>query len=394
MKKIYFSLILFISALQGISSQDIQLSVYSEISILTAGPGDALFETFGHSAIHVKDPLLRLDHVFNYGVFDYNRPNFYGNFAQGRLDYFLGVTSFDRFVENYGRDKRWMKAQVLELTQGERSIIFNYLRNNAQPENAFYLYDPYFNNCSTKLRDIIQNILNAKAKFSGSYAEDGMTIRKLMNKELPWNTWGSFGINLALGTKLDQKVSYEEYLYLPDYLYLTLKEAKKIENGVEKPLIKKEVTILNFEEKTHATSWLNPIFIFSLLLLFTILITYKDIKRGKNSKWFDFSLFFINGLIGLLIVYLWFFTDHKTTPNNFNFLWAFAPNLFFAFFLLKKKAPRWMSAYLKFCLVLILVLVFFWIFGVQLFSLTLIPLLGVFIVRYWYLSRLLLTSVV
>lgn len=393
MRKIYFSLLLFITTLQGISSQDIQLSVYSEISILTAGPGNALFETFGHSAIRVKDPLLQLDHVFNYGVFDFNRPNFYGNFAQGRLEYFLGVTTFNRFVQNYKEDERWMKEQILELTQDERSVIFNYLRNNAQPENAFYLYDPYFNNCSTKLRDIIQNILNAKAKLSESYAKDGMTIRKLMNKELPWNTWGSFGINLALGTTLDQKISYEKYIYLPDYLYLTLKEAKKIDDGIEKPLVKKEVTILNFQEKKHATSWLNPVFIFSLLLLLTILITYRDMKREKRSKWFDFSLFLINGLIGVLIVYLWFFTDHKTTPNNFNFLWGFAPNLLIAFFLLKKKAPKWISWYLKLCLILILVLILLWVFGVQLFSLALIPLLGVFIVRYWYLSRL-LTSVV
>jgi len=389
MKKLYASLIFFVAFAQSTVSQNIQLSVYSEVSILTAGPGDALFETFGHSAIRVKDPLLRLDHVFNYGVFDFNRPNFYGNFAQGRLEYFLDVRPFQQFLYGYQRDQRWMKEQVLDLTKEEKEAIFNFLRNNAQPENAFYLYDPYFNNCSTKLRDIVQNILDAKASLSDTYTEDGITLRKLMNREMPWNTWGSFGINVALGSKLDAKIGYEDYMYLPDYLYLSLKNAKRTDDGVEKPLVKQEITVLDFTEKNPASEMINPMFIFSLLFLFTILITYRDIKRGRNSKWFDFSLFVINGLIGAFLIFLWFFTDHKTTPNNLNVLWGFAPNLVVAFFLLKKKVPTWISTYLKVCLVLILILAVVWIFGIQLFSLALIPFLGVLIVRYGYLSRLL-----
>lgn len=389
MKKLYFSLFLFITILQGVFSQNLRLSVYSEVSILTAGPGNELFETFGHSAIRVKDPVLKMDYVFNYGVFDFNQPNFYSNFAQGRLEYFLGVSRFDRFVEIYRKDKRWMKEQILELTVDEKNIVFNFLRNNAQPENAFYLYDPYFDNCSTKLRDITEDLLATKSELSGSYTEEGLTLRKLMNRELPWNTWGSFGINLALGTKLDQKISYEDYMYLPDYLYLSFKDAKKIEDGVSKPLVKKEVVILDFKEEKFQLSWLNPAFVLSLLLLITIVITFRDMKRSKNSKWLDFSIMLTTGLIGVLIVFLWFFTDHKTTPNNFNILWAFAPNLIVAFFLLKKNTPSWISIYLKVCLLLIAILFVLWVLGVQLFSLALLPLIGILILRYWYLSRLL-----
>lgn len=389
MNKLYVSLLLFFTLTQTAISQNVELSVYSEISVLTAGPGDALFETFGHSAIRIKDPLLRLDHVFNYGVFDFNQPNFYGNFAQGRLEYFLDVRPFKQFIYGYQLDKRWMKEQVLELTPEEKNAIFKYLRNNAQPENAFYLYDPYFNNCSTKLRDIVQNILDSKTQLSDDYVQDGMTLRKLMNIEMPWNTWGSFGINVALGSKLDQKIGYEDYIYLPDYLYLSLKNAKKVDNGTEKPLVKKEVTILDFEEKTPASELLNPMFIFSLLFLLTILITYRDIKKGKNSKWFDFSVFLITGLIGGFLIFLWFFTDHKTTPSNLNLLWAFAPNLIIALFLIKKEVPKWIPNYLKLCLALLLILAISWISGVQLFSWALVPFLGILLVRYWYLMRLL-----
>ena len=243
-------------------------------------PGDHLYEAFGHSAIRVKDPLLKIDHVFNYGVFDYNRPNFYGNFVRGRLEYFLSVRRFNQFIVDYKRNGRWMKEQILDLTKQEKEAIFHFLRSNAQPENAYYLYDPYFNNCSTKIRDIVQDLLHGVVELSDDYLKSGMTMRKLMNKELPWNTWGNFGINLALGNQLDQEINFEEYMYLPDYLYLSLKNAKKIEDGITKPLVKAEITILDFNEKKTAISWINPLFVFSMLFLLSVIITYKDMKRG------------------------------------------------------------------------------------------------------------------
>ena len=112
-------------------------------------------------------------------------------------------------------------------------------------------------------------------------------------------------------------------MYLPDYLYLSLKNAQKIEDGITKPLVKAEIIILDFNEKKTAISWINPLFVFSMLFLLSVVITYKDMKREDNSKWLDFSILFTSGLIGVLIIFLWFFTDHKTAPNNFNILWGF-----------------------------------------------------------------------
>ena len=389
MKKACLSFVFLLHVLQSVSSQNLEFSVYSQVSILTAGSGDHLYEAFGHSAIRVKDPLLKIDHVFNYGVFDYSRPNFYGNFVQGRLEYFLSVRRFNQFIVDYKRSGRWMKEQILDLTKQEKEAIFHFLRSNAQPENAYYLYDPYFNNCSTKIRDIVQDLLHGVVELSDDYLKSGMTMRKLMNKELPWNTWGNFGINLALGNQLDQGINFEEYMYLPDYLYLSLKNAKKIEDGIAKPLVKAEITILDFNEKKTAISWINPLFVFSMLFLLSVVITYKDIKRGDNSKWLDFSILFTSGLIGVLIIFLWFFTDHKTAPNNFNILWGFTPNLITAFFIFKKKKPVWLSTYFKVCLCLIVVLFALWVTKIQLFSMALLPLLGLLTIRYWYLSRLL-----
>ena len=389
MRKIYFFILLLFISFQNIQSQGLQLSVYSEISIITVGPGDALFEAFGHSAIRVKDPVLQMDVVYNYGLFDFNQPDFYLNFTKGKLLYKLGKGPFKNFVLNYNYQQRWIKAQVLNLSQQERQKMYGLLEVNALRENAEYLYDPYFNNCATKLRDITKEVLGDEVQFPTSYSEENYSLRQLMNKEISWNTWGNFGINLALGNKLDKDISAEQYMYLPDYVYLAYKKANKTENGKTISLVKNESPILNFKEKEIKIVWYNPIFIFSVLLLVTIVITYRDQKRNKRSKWLDFTVYFTTGVIGLLICFLWFFTDHFTTPNNFNFLWAFFPNVFISFIFLKKKLPSWINQYNRFILLLLLATVVVWLFEIQQFSIVIIPILALLFLRNLYLLRLL-----
>lgn len=383
MKKI---ILLFISFffIQTTYSQYLQLSVYSEVSMVTVGPGENLYEVFGHSSIRIKDPVLRLDLVYNYGIFDFTAPNFYTNFAKGKLIYKLVRYPFQDFVEGNKRDKRWIKEQVLQLNQGQCQQFFEFLENNARKENASYLYDPFFNNCATKLIDVSNTILKDSIILNTDYVSN-KTLRQLMNDELHWNTWGSTGINIALGSLLDQKATPSQYMYLPDFVYLALKKGNITVNGKDVPIVKKEHIILDFEEPKVSFSLISPVFIFSVLLCIGLFITFRDIKRKKRTKWLDFLLFFITGFTGVGIIFLWFFTDHATTPDNFNVLWAFAPNLIVAFFVLKKKLKPNIRRYLQFLLLLLLVLVLFWIFGIQLFAVSLIPFFLLLAVRYYTL---------
>lgn len=363
--------------------------MYSKVSVFTLGPGDALFETFGHNAIRVQDPLLRMDIVYNYGTFSFNEPGFYSNFAQGRLEYWLGLARHEQFKASYEYQKRWMKEQVLDLTQEEKQAFFDFLQNNALKENRRYLYDPYFDNCSTKIRDITRIILGDQIAYATDYMDETLTLRKIMNNELPWNTWGSFGINLSLGSKLDQKLTADEYMYLPDYLYLAFKGATKTVNGVTKPLVKEENILLEYNERPIPMNWYNPFLVFFLLMILVIYLTAKNVRKNTRSRWVDFFLFFVTGIFGSLIVYLWFFTNHQTAPNNFNFLWAFAPNLIVAFFSLKKTLPNWVKMYAKLCLIFLGIAAVLWILQMQLFSLTILPILAMLLFRYVYLADLL-----
>ena len=389
MKQTFLFIFIFFVSIQYNFSQKLVLSDQSEISIITAGPGDVLYEAFGHSAIRVKDATLNLDIIFNYGLFDFNQPNFYVNFVKGRLLYRLGKQSFRRFITSYDYQQRWVKDQVLNLSLVDRIKIFEYLNENSLPENAEYLYDPYFNNCATKLRDIAKEILGNKIQFPSSFSDENFTLRQLMNQELPWNTWGSFGINLALGNTLDKELITDNYMYLPDYVHKGFQKATITENKITTPLVLEESQLLRYPEKQIKIQWYNPFFVFSLLLLITIVVTFRDQKRNIRSKWLDFTLFFVTGVLGIIICFLWFFTDHYTAPNNFNLLWAFVLNFFVAFILLKSRIPSWTSNYLLFYLFLLFGTIVNSFIGLQQFSNAVFPIIAMLFLRTFYIYRLL-----
>lgn len=363
-------------------SQGPQLSVYAEVSIVTIGPGNELYEKFGHSSIRIKDPILNFDFAYDYGIFDFNAPNFYTNFAKGRLLYKVARYPFQYVLQSKKQEKRWIKEQVLQLSREEIQAFFLYLENNVLPQNATYAYDPYFDNCATKLRDITQQILGNKVQFPEKLTASEYSLRQLMNKEIHWNTWGNLGINVALGNRLDQIASASEYMYLPDYVFKAFQKATY--NG--KKLVQQERVLLNFEEPTSQVQlFLNPFLIFCILALLGLYITYRNFIYHRRSKWLDFLLFFTTGTIGVLIVFLWFFTDHTTTANNFNFLWAFPFNIVIAFIALKKMPQKWIKSYLRFLIVCILCVPVLWLGGVQLFPLSILPLYFLLLVRYTFL---------
>lgn len=382
-----YCLLLFISlCFLGFSQQTAELSVFSEISIVTSGPGENLYEKFGHTAIRVKDPALQLDIIYNYGIFDFNGPTFYVDFTRGFMKYKLAHYPFYLSLKSAKEDKRWVKQQVLNLTTDEKNAVFAFLNKNATPENASYLYDPFFNNCATKPRDIINKVLDNKIIWTDDFTSN-LSLRQLMNNEINQNTWGSVGINLALGNRLDKKATAQEYLYLPDYVFDALALSKIKKYGKELPLVTKTQTLLDFKEKSKGKEIVSPFLVFSLLFLIGLFITYKDVKNNNRTKWLDFILFFTTGLVGVLIIFLWFFTNHSTAPNNFNILWAFPLNIMIAFFLFKKNQSKWIRKYILLLIIFLVIIPIIWITKTQLFNWALIPLLLLLLIRYFFLQK-------
>lgn len=367
-------------------SQQVRLSPSATISILTCGSGDELYSSFGHSAYRVADPALGIDVVYNYGTFNFNAPNFYLNFTRGKLLFSLSRQQFVNFLYEYELENRWVNEQVLHLNEIQKNELFLFLENNYLPENRDYKYDFFFDNCSTKMGAVLEQTFGASLEYDYTHLENHYTFRELIHQNLETNSWSAFGIDLALGSVIDRKATPHEHLFLPNYVmrqlnYMTLEKT---------PLMLQERTILKEAQKQHPTIFLSPLFWLSVVLIIVILITYLDFKRGTRSRWLDFSLFFATGVAGLVIVFLWFFTEHTTTVLNFNILWAFPLNFVVAFLLLRKGPKiKWLFYYILVLLVLSAAVLLLWRLKIQVFSPLLLLLLIALDIRYLFLHFIL-----
>lgn len=384
MRKLFF--VILSTLCLSVHSQNLSLTNNAEISVITCGPGTELYTAFGHSAFRVRDTSLGLDRIYNYGTFDFDQPNFYGNFAKGNLLYFLNATETSRFLRVYYYEKRWVKGQVLDLIPTDTQKLYDYLENNTLPENREYLYDYFFNNCSTKLYDVVNDVLGDKLVKPELFTIQNLTHRELMQQYLGDQPWGDFGIDLCLGSVIDRKATPYEHLFLPDNVF-TYFDALKIKENSAKPIVKRTETILAAKKTEENKSLMTPLLFFSIIGLIVLWATLRNIKRKRRSRILDFSLFFITGVIGLVITLIWFATNHISAENNFNVLWAFTPNLFVSFYYLKKKLPNWVRKYSLITFVLIVLNLLLWILKIQIFSIAIIPILIFLGIRYFYLWK-------
>lgn len=379
-------LILFLYFLANtVVAQQNQLSPQSEISVLTIGPGTTLNDAFGHNAFRINDPSLGIDITYGYGEYDFDAPNFYLKFAQGKLNYLISKIEFDRFYQVYSYYyNRTIKEQVLNLSQSEKQTLYDYLINNYKPENRRYLYDFFFDNCATKIKDVTGVAVNNSIKFNTPKTYKEASFRTLIQNNLNRNTWGSLGIDLALGSVIDKKATAKDHMFLPENIY-NFFESATIKNS-NKPLVKQSHVLYKQNEIVQSNNVLtSPLFIFGIIGLIILFITYKDYHHHKQSKWLDISLFTFTGILGVIILLLWFATDHKGTHQNYNLLWAFTLNIFIVIQFFKNKVKTWFIKYLKFLIILLCLLTFHWIVGVQVFAIGLIPFLAAICIRYLYL---------
>jgi len=385
MKKILF--IIFISLVSfNTWSQDITLSPDAKISVITCDPGAELYSSFGHSAFRVLDRIQNIDQVYNYGTFNFETNNFYIKFARGKLLYDLSSYPFHYFLRDYVKENRTVVEQVLELEPSSKQSFFDFLQNNAKPENKSYLYDFFFDNCATKLPEVSSKVLGDNIQLNYDFTDNlNYTFRELIHLYLDEKPWGKFGIDLALGSVIDRKATPEEYLFLPDYVLKAYEKGTITINGTSLPLVNKTNTLFTAESQSKKQLFFTPVVIFSFIALIVLLITFNDLKNHRRTKWLDFTLFFITGAIGAVVLLLWFATDHSATAKNYNFLWAFLPNLFVAFLLLKKNIKPWIKNYVLLLMILLILLVLLWFMKVQVFSIAIIPIIILLAMRCIFL---------
>lgn len=380
--------VLLLSAM-NLGAQTLPLSPRAEISVITCGRGaEELYSAFGHSAIRVYDPVNRIDYAYNYGVFDFDQPNFYLNYTKGLLLFKLGVYAYPDFVNSYVYYNRWVTEQVLNLSPGQKQRIFDYLEWNALPENETYRYDYFYNNCANKVRDVFAQTLGDSLHFDDSYITTSYTIRQLTDLYLTDQPWGDLGIDICLGLPMDKKASPYEYMFLPDYVLSSFDHATVSRGGQEEPLVKAKIPVFVNTPREASPAFVHPWMVFGALLLVAVALSAWDFRRKDVSLWFDALLFMTTGAIGVLLLLLWTATDHQAAARNMNLLWALPTNLFFLAVLRQKARPS-LRKYFLGVAALSLILLLSWSFLPQQMNPFLVPLVAAIAVRAFTLSRFL-----
>ncbi|MDH7912981.1 DUF4105 domain-containing protein [Winogradskyella sp. SYSU M77433] len=369
----------------SLSAQQFKLSPSAEVSVLTVGSGESLNDAFGHNAFRIKDRTLGVDIVYGYGEYDFGAPNFYLKFARGKLNYLISRDSFRDFYNHYLYYNRTIEEQVLNLSPEQKQRLFDYLENNYKPENRRYLYDFFYDNCATRIRDVSEIATNSSIQFDTPKNFESKTFRELIHEHVKLNSWGSFGIDIALGSVVDKEATPREFMFLPKYIHEFFENAK-INNSDD--LVKYSSVVLQKKPSNSSSNFLlSPLMIVGIISIVILYITYKDFKTEKRSRWLDIILFSITGIIGIILLLLWFATDHTATAQNYNLLWAFPLNLFVIGAIVKNKQKNWVKSYIKFLIIMLCLMTLHWIIGIQAFTIGLIPLIIALLVRYVYLLK-------
>ncbi|MBK9735900.1 MAG: DUF4105 domain-containing protein [Saprospiraceae bacterium] len=295
------------------------------ISILTCAPGNDIYTIYGHNAIRIADKLNQTDIVYNYGTFDFETPGFVVKFMRGKLPYLLTAVDFDMFLREYQYFERGVSEQILNLDDMQKRKIIEALAINMLPENIAYKYDFFMDNCATRLRDMVVN--NASNVSLAQNKSSGKTFRQIIKEYQQKMPWINFGIDLIIGAKADKITTYAEETFIPDYLANAL-DKMFLNNKVESKLVNRKGNIISFEVKPPSNPWLNfflsPLFFFIILLLLEINLLFRCL-RGHNNVWikrYDIAWCFLLGFASLLMIFMWFGTDHIPTKDNWNLLWA------------------------------------------------------------------------
>ncbi|WP_282126533.1 DUF4105 domain-containing protein [Marinifilum flexuosum] len=299
-----------------------QFSEQSEVSLLTCSPGEDIYRHWGHSALRFHDPLNKIDLVFNYGTFNFNTPNFYTKFIKGKLMYRLAYESYRDFLPEYMRSGQGVTEQKLNLDLETKRKLFAAVIENYKPENRYYHYDFLFDNCSTRIRDIIEDNVEGKIIYKEN-TNESKSFWNLLDQFMERSRWVYLGIHLILGSPCDVEATPYQYMFLPDNMMFAFTNATVLNKGERVPLVSHTKEVLKPTLDYKMTEWYKrPSFIFGVLSLIFLLISIRSLKSKRNYFIIDHILFGVTGLVGWVIIFLWFFTDHQATGPNWNIIWA------------------------------------------------------------------------
>ncbi|MBQ7419260.1 MAG: DUF4105 domain-containing protein [Prevotella sp.] len=312
-----------------------------QVSLLTCQPHDEVYSLYGHTALRWHD--LHEDGgdiAFNWGVFNFNAPHFVARFVFGLTDYELGGFPYSLFKREYQYFGSMVTEQVLNLTAGEKQAIYDALNENLRPGNRIYRYNYFYNNCTTKARDIIEQCVSGKISYD-TREDYAPSFRDMVHEMTQNNPWAAFGNDLLLGIKADMPTDRQEQEFLPNNLMYDFDHAQIYDNGQYRPLVKERRTAvpagIQIRQEGFPLTPLQCGLILSTIGLILFLIEWK--KRHIFVLW-DALLMVITGTIGI-VLFLMLFSQHPTVSINIQIILLNPLPWFFLWQAIKGKNTRY-----------------------------------------------------
>ncbi len=356
------------------------------ISLLTCSAGQEIYSLFGHTAIRYENYTKGIDNVFNYGMFNFNAPNFVLRFALGKTDYELGVSTYKHFATEYTYLGREVWQQTLNLRQDEKEKLITLLEENYKPENRIYRYNFFYDNCATRPRDLIEKAIDGKIQYADDMDDTntGTSFRDILHTYSKGHPWARFGMDLCMGTKADLPISRRTMMFVPFYMQRDFNRAGITDRrGNTRPLVLEEIKIIqtSHNENNKPTKVIPPQAVAWSLFITIAIFTIYGILKKKTFWGIDLFLFPAAGVAGCILAFLAIFSQHPAVSPNY-LLFIFHPlHLLCLPFILNKVRKKLISRYLLINLLILTLFVILWTVIPQRFNAAVLPLALCLLIR-------------
>ena len=312
-----------------------------EIGLITCSPHEEVYSLYGHTAIRCHDLSTGADSVYNYGVFNFMAPHFVARFIFGMTDYELQRAPFAPFCYYYAQWGSMVTEQVLNLTNEEKRYLLNALRENCRPENKVYRYNFFYDNCSTRPRNIIEDNVDGEVIYLSK--DNTPSFREMIRQCTARHPWATFGNDILLGVKADQETTQREQQFLPDNLRQDFTGAMIERNGIRTPLVKEQRIIVRPGVQMVEEDFpLTPFQCAMLLLIASIAVSVYEIRKQRMAYLFDALLMLTTGLAGC-VLFVMIFSQHPATSLNLQILVLNPMALLFIPSVIRKRKTRWFT---------------------------------------------------
>ena len=287
------------------------------ISLMTCSPGSEIYALFGHTAIRVEVPAQHVDLVYNYGMFSFRTPNFIYRFVKGETDYELGIIPYPYFEDEYARRGSYVVQQELNLLPAEKERLLHILQTNYLPENRTYRYNYFYDNCTTRARDKIEESIDGKVVYP--VGREAVTLRQIVHRFTAGHPWSEFGIDLCLGAEADRAVDMRTRMFAPFVMKAEADSAviRQADGGI-RPFVKATTRVVDPKARLLEEEFpLSPMTCACLVLALAVLVSWTEWRYRVAGWWLDILLFAMQGLGGCIIAFLFFFSVHPTVGSNY-----------------------------------------------------------------------------